>query len=229
MTSPQRRGRKYLSGQKPDCIALVAKSFLEEYLKAKTSAFSAMGRGFLGVILLLDYGLYLNNSGLRMTTHSVVDSQKLAQAQDRDVEPMCRVKGLRCKRFNAHRTPLAADQIHLSRSRADPAFFASPPMSASSSSSARRLVLHPSTLSDAKHALFTPSLADLADTAGDLEHVSVSVREARSHGDSSAFVLPKLSRPTLLKSWPLPNLEAHPALRHILLSLVSDILAVNST
>ncbi|KAJ7660537.1 hypothetical protein B0H17DRAFT_1337340 [Mycena rosella] len=49
-----------------------------------------------------------------------------------------------------------------------------------SSSPARRLALHPSALSDAEHALFTASLADLADTTGDLEHVSVSVREARA-------------------------------------------------
>ncbi|KAJ7654868.1 hypothetical protein B0H17DRAFT_1146612 [Mycena rosella] len=43
-----------------------------------------------------------------------------------------------------------------------------------------RLALHPSALSDADHALFTASLADLADITGDLEHVSVSVREARA-------------------------------------------------
>ncbi|KAJ7673355.1 hypothetical protein B0H17DRAFT_1335081 [Mycena rosella] len=44
-------------------------------------------------------------------------------------------------------------------------------MSASSSSpSARRLALHPSALSDGENALFTLSLADLADTTGDLEH-----------------------------------------------------------
>ncbi|KAJ7627889.1 hypothetical protein B0H17DRAFT_1285737 [Mycena rosella] len=45
---------------------------------------------------------------------------------------------------------------------------------------ARHLALHPSALSDADHALFTASLADLADITGDLEHVSVSVREARA-------------------------------------------------
>ncbi|KAJ7627883.1 hypothetical protein B0H17DRAFT_1218439 [Mycena rosella] len=53
-------------------------------------------------------------------------------------------------------------------------------MSAPSSPSARRLALHPSALSDAEHALFTTSLADLADTTGDLEHTAVSVREARA-------------------------------------------------
>ncbi|KAJ7660528.1 hypothetical protein B0H17DRAFT_1212532 [Mycena rosella] len=53
-------------------------------------------------------------------------------------------------------------------------------MSASSSfSSARRLALHPSAQSDAEDAL-TASLADLADTTGDPEYVSVSVREARA-------------------------------------------------
>ncbi|KAJ7478268.1 hypothetical protein FB451DRAFT_1452585 [Mycena latifolia] len=52
--------------------------------------------------------------------------------------------------------------------------------SSASSSSARRLSLHPSALSDAEHALFTASLADLADNAGDWAHASVSVREARA-------------------------------------------------
>ncbi|KAJ7703515.1 hypothetical protein B0H17DRAFT_1194051 [Mycena rosella] len=47
-------------------------------------------------------------------------------------------------------------------------------MSASSSfCSARRLALHPSALSDAEHALFAASLADLVDTTGNLKHVSV--------------------------------------------------------
>ncbi|KAJ7660524.1 hypothetical protein B0H17DRAFT_1212529 [Mycena rosella] len=49
-----------------------------------------------------------------------------------------------------------------------------------SSSSVRRLALHPSALSDAEHILFTTSLADLADTIGDLEHVSVNAPEAHA-------------------------------------------------
>ncbi|KAJ6568024.1 hypothetical protein DFH09DRAFT_438253 [Mycena vulgaris] len=48
-----------------------------------------------------------------------------------------------------------------------------------SASPARQLSLHPSALSDAEHALFTASLADLAD-GGNWEQVSVSVREARA-------------------------------------------------
>ncbi|KAJ7936933.1 hypothetical protein B0H13DRAFT_2649326 [Mycena leptocephala] len=52
--------------------------------------------------------------------------------------------------------------------------------------SLRRLSLHPSALSDAEHALFTASLADLADIdptsndAMDWDRISVSVREARA-------------------------------------------------
>jgi hypothetical protein len=57
--------------------------------------------------------------------------------------------------------------------------------------SARRLSLHLSALSDAEHAFFTASLADLADVdststdnsndnAMDWERISVSVREARA-------------------------------------------------
>jgi hypothetical protein len=51
--------------------------------------------------------------------------------------------------------------------------------------SSRRLSLHPSALSDAEHALFTASLADLADVdvhdgTTDWERISVSVREARA-------------------------------------------------
>jgi hypothetical protein len=54
--------------------------------------------------------------------------------------------------------------------------------------SARKLSLHPSALSDAEHALFTASLADLAgidaDSHGnnnvDWEGITVSVREARA-------------------------------------------------
>ena len=49
----------------------------------------------------------------------------------------------------------------------------------------RRLSLHPSALSDAEYALFTTSLADLADIdaadpAIDYEQITVSVREARA-------------------------------------------------
>jgi hypothetical protein len=50
--------------------------------------------------------------------------------------------------------------------------------------SARRLWLHPSALSDAEHAQFIASLADLADVDStsneDWERISVSVREARA-------------------------------------------------
>jgi hypothetical protein len=52
--------------------------------------------------------------------------------------------------------------------------------------SLRRLSLHPSALSDTEHALFTASLADLADVdptfndAMDWDRISVSVREARA-------------------------------------------------
>ncbi|KAJ7348389.1 hypothetical protein DFH08DRAFT_959791 [Mycena albidolilacea] len=51
--------------------------------------------------------------------------------------------------------------------------------------SSRRHSLHPSALSDAEHALFTASLADLADVdvyggTTDWERISVSVREARA-------------------------------------------------
>jgi hypothetical protein len=56
------------------------------------------------------------------------------------------------------------------------------------SMSARRLSLHPSALSDAEHALFTASLADLADVDStsndnivmDWNRISVRVREARA-------------------------------------------------
>jgi hypothetical protein len=52
--------------------------------------------------------------------------------------------------------------------------------------SLRRLSLHPSALSDAEHALFTASLADLVDVdptsndATDWDRISVTVREARA-------------------------------------------------
>ncbi|KAJ7660541.1 hypothetical protein B0H17DRAFT_1144972 [Mycena rosella] len=51
--------------------------------------------------------------------------------------------------------------------------------SAQSAACTRRLALHSSALSNTEHALFTASLADLADTS-DLEYVSVNVREARA-------------------------------------------------
>ncbi|KAJ6555291.1 hypothetical protein B0H10DRAFT_2122947, partial [Mycena sp. CBHHK59/15] len=57
------------------------------------------------------------------------------------------------------------------------------PSSPRNSMAHRRLSLHPSALSDAEHALFTASLADLAEVPHstiDWDQVSVSVREARA-------------------------------------------------
>ncbi|KAJ7208620.1 hypothetical protein GGX14DRAFT_543405 [Mycena pura] len=57
-----------------------------------------------------------------------------------------------------------------------------PPMSSVSRrpSAARALSLHPSALSDAEHAFFTASLADLTDSAIDWDTTTVTAREARA-------------------------------------------------